>query len=48
MTAHIQGPGSSGRTAQRGWRSRWTRRNVTAAALLVYDSTFLWMTAAFA
>lgn len=48
MADHIQGPGSSGRTVQQGWRSHWTRRNVTAAALLVYASTFLWMTAAFA
>jgi hypothetical protein len=48
MADHIQGPGTGGRTVQRGWRSRWTRRNVTAAALLVYASTFLWMTAAFA
>jgi hypothetical protein len=48
MAAHIQGPGSSGRTVERGWRSRWTRRNVSAAALLAYASTFVWMTAAFA
>ena len=48
MAAHIQGPGSSGRTVERGWRSRWTRRNVAAAALLAYASTFVWMTAAFA
>lgn len=48
MADYIQGPGSGGRTVQQGWRSRWTRRNVTAAALLVYASTFLWMTAAFA
>ena len=48
MAAQIQGPGSSGRTVEPGWRSRWTRRNVAAAALLVYASTFVWMTAAFA
>jgi peptidoglycan/LPS O-acetylase OafA/YrhL len=39
---------SSSRTEKRGWRRRWTRRNVAAATLLVYASTFLWMTAAFA
>ena len=27
---------------------RWTRRNVAAAALVVYASTFVWMTSAFA
>jgi peptidoglycan/LPS O-acetylase OafA/YrhL len=39
---------ASDRTAKRGWRRRWTRRNVAAATLLVYASTFLWMTSAFA
>jgi hypothetical protein len=35
-------------TDKRGWRKRWTRRNVATATLLVYASTFLWMTASFA
>lgn len=39
---------STDRTAQRGWRGRWTRRNTAAVTLLVYASTFLWMTASFA
>jgi peptidoglycan/LPS O-acetylase OafA/YrhL len=44
----VQGAGTSGRTAQRSRRRRWTRRNAAATALLVYASTFVWMTAAFA
>jgi peptidoglycan/LPS O-acetylase OafA/YrhL len=40
--------GASDRAGQQGGRRRWTRRNVTAATLLVYASTFLWMTASFA
>lgn len=44
----VQAASTSGRTEKRGWRRRWTRRNVAAATLLVYASTFLWMTAAFA
>lgn len=43
----IQGASTSERTDTRGWRRR-TRRNIAAAALLVYGSTFLWMTASFA
>jgi peptidoglycan/LPS O-acetylase OafA/YrhL len=44
----VQAASTSGRTGKRGRRGRWTRRNVGAATLLVYASTFLWMTAAFA
>jgi peptidoglycan/LPS O-acetylase OafA/YrhL len=44
----VGGANSSSRPEVRGWRRRWTRRNVAAATLLVYASTFLWMTAAFA
>src|SRR5450631_1592138 len=40
--------GASDRAGKRGRRKRWTRRNVAAATLLVYASTFLWMTASFA
>jgi peptidoglycan/LPS O-acetylase OafA/YrhL len=43
-----QGVSASDRTDKRGWRERRTRRNVAAATLLVYASTFLWMTASFA
>jgi peptidoglycan/LPS O-acetylase OafA/YrhL len=39
---------SSSRPQERGRHRRWTRRNVAAATLLVYASTFLWMTASFA
>lgn len=42
--AQIQGTSTSQRTEQR----RRSRRNVATAALLVYGSTFLWMTASFA
>jgi hypothetical protein len=42
------GASASDRTDKRGWRERWTRRNIAAATLLVYASTFLWMTASFA
>ena len=45
--AEIQGASTSERT-DRGWRRRRARRNIAAAALLVYGSTFLWMTASFA
>jgi peptidoglycan/LPS O-acetylase OafA/YrhL len=44
----VPGPSVSERIEKRGRRRRWTRRNVAAAALLVYASTFLWMTAWFA
>ncbi len=44
----VQAASTSGPAEKRGWRRRWTRRNVAAATLLVYASTFLWMTAAFA
>ena len=44
----VQAAGASHRPEKRGWRRRWTRRNVAAAILLVYASTFLWMTSAFA
>jgi peptidoglycan/LPS O-acetylase OafA/YrhL len=41
-----KGPGASAsdRMEKRGGRRRWSRRNVTAATLFVYASTFLWMT----
>ncbi len=48
LADHIQGPGTTSQTVQLIGRSRWTRRNTAAAALLVYASTFMWMTAAFA
>jgi len=44
----VQAAGASDRPNNRGGRRRWTRRNVAAATLLVYASTFLWMTSAFA
>ena len=44
----VQAASASDRPGKRGWRRRWTRRNVAAATLLVYASTFLWMTSAFA
>jgi peptidoglycan/LPS O-acetylase OafA/YrhL len=51
-SVQVKVPGASGRTGDwmdgQGRRRRWTRRNVTAATLLVYASTFLWMTASFA
>ena len=43
-----QGASASNRTDKQGGRRRWTRRNVAAATLLVYASTFLWMTASLA
>ena len=46
--AEVQGAHRSGRPEKRRWRRRWPRRNVAAAALLVYASTFLWLTASFA
>ena len=48
MAVKVQAASASDRPGKRGWRRRWTRRNVAAAALLVYASTFLWMTSAFA
>jgi cation transport ATPase len=47
-TGEIQGASTSERTDKRGWHRRRTRRNAAAAVLLVYGSTFLWMTASFA
>ena len=44
----VQAASASYRPEQRGRRRRWTRRNVAATTLLVYASTFLWMTSAFA
>ena len=44
----VQGAGISDRAQKRARRRRWTRRNVAAVTLLVYASTFLWMTASFA
>jgi hypothetical protein len=43
----IQGTSTSEHTDRRGWQHR-TRRNIAAATLLVYGSTFLWMTSSFA
>lgn len=43
-TGKAQNAGTSDPAKRRGWRSWWTRLNVVAAALLVYASTFLWMT----
>lgn len=34
----VQGAGISDRAEKRGWRRRWTRRNVAAVTLLVYAS----------
>jgi peptidoglycan/LPS O-acetylase OafA/YrhL len=48
MGEKVQPASASDRPEKRGWRRRWTRRNVAAATLLVYASTFLWMTSAFA
>jgi peptidoglycan/LPS O-acetylase OafA/YrhL len=44
----VQAAGASDRPGKRGGRRRLTRRNVAAATLLVYASTFLWLTSAFA
>jgi peptidoglycan/LPS O-acetylase OafA/YrhL len=44
----VAGASASERMEKRGGRRRWTRRNVTAVTLLVYASTFLWMTAWYA
>jgi cation transport ATPase len=44
----IQGASARERTDRPGWHRRRTRRNSTAATLLVYGSTFLWMMASFA
>jgi hypothetical protein len=44
----VQGASTGDRTGKPGRRRWWTRRNVAAATLLVYASTFLWMTASFA
>jgi fatty acid desaturase len=46
LEENVQGAGTSDRTERR--RRRWTRRNVAAVTLIVYASTFLWMTASFA
>ncbi len=43
-----QAASTSDRTERRGWRRRWPRRNLAAATLVVYASTFAWMTAFFA
>jgi hypothetical protein len=40
----VAGASTSDRTARR----RWTRRNVAAVTLLLYASTFMWMTPSFA
>src|ERR1051325_2216004 len=48
LQVKVQDASASERTEGRGGRRRWTRRNVAAATLLVYASTFLWMTSAFA
>ena len=48
MEDKAQAASASGRPERRGRRRRWTRRNVAAVTLLVYASTFLWMTSAFA
>lgn len=45
---NVQGAGTSDRTGKQGWRRRRARRNTAAATLLVYASTFVWMTALFA
>src|SRR5271166_2835116 len=44
----VQAASASNRPERRSGRRHWTRRNVAAATLLVYASTFLWMTSAFA
>jgi hypothetical protein len=44
----IQGASTSEQTDKPGWHRRRARRNITAVTLLVYGSTFLWMTASFA
>lgn len=44
----VQAASTGDRAERRGWRRHWTRRNVVAATLVVYASTFLWMTSAFA
>ena len=41
----VRGAGISDRAENRGWRRRWTRRTAAAVTLLVYASTFRWMTA---
>lgn len=46
--AEEQVRGIGDRTVKRGKPSRRSRRTVTAATLLVYGSTFLWMTSPFA
>jgi hypothetical protein len=48
VAEQARGVDADDRTGQRGRRRRWTRRNVAAAVLFVYASTFLWMTASFA
>jgi peptidoglycan/LPS O-acetylase OafA/YrhL len=44
----IHGASTSERTDRQRRQRRRTRRDVAAAALLVYGSTFLWLTASFA
>jgi peptidoglycan/LPS O-acetylase OafA/YrhL len=46
LEENVQGASTSDRTERR--HRRWTRRNVAAATLIVYASTFLWMTTSFA
>jgi peptidoglycan/LPS O-acetylase OafA/YrhL len=46
LEENVQGASTSDRTERR--HRRWTRRNIAAATLIVYASTFLWMTASFA
>ena len=48
MEDKAQAASASDRPEGRGGHRRWTRRNVAAVTLLVYASTFLWMTSAFA
>jgi hypothetical protein len=46
LEENVQGASAPDRTERR--HRRWTRRNAAAATLIVYASTFLWMTASFA
>ena len=43
-----QAANTGDRPERPGSPGRWTRRNVAAATLVVYASTFVWMTSAFA
>lgn len=47
-TGETRGANTSEQTDKPGQHRRRTRRNVIAVTLLVYGSTFLWMTASFA